>query len=130
MILYRFQDAKGNGPWTGEQGAYFYAEVRECGDHPSTMTCPADDEGEELRAWWRAFPRPFEPWFATSSIEQLLRWFPCSIGRAKMRELGYVLVELDCPREFCVVGDTQVVYNKPYARGVRTYDIVTLEEVK
>lgn len=129
MILYRFQDAAGRGPWTGSSGAWLYNSASKIGPDCSTMTGPSDDAGEELHKWWRSYVLPFDPWFATASIEQLLRWFPCEIGRAEMKRVGFVLAELDCPREHCVVGDTQVVYNKLYARLVRTFDIVTLEPI-
>ncbi|PLP55560.1 hypothetical protein CYK37_30185 [Mesorhizobium loti] len=125
MLVYRIEDARGYGPWSGSGTAEAYWDAAEVGTNPNDHPSPYVEGG----VLYDAYVRWADGRFGCSSVEQLRDWFPCPKGREVMRQRGYRAVAYQVEPEALCEGTMQVIFQQHRAQLVKVLDLGTLQPV-
>jgi hypothetical protein len=130
MLVYRIEDAKGDGPW--HVGAVFdYDDAHRCRRAHSAYDppgpCSYEELGTDLHNTFRNRASDAnEFFFGFRSKAQLRRWFRSAVGRRAMKKHGLSLAVFDVDPAHVAQGNWQLAFRRALATRVSTLDLVTL----
>lgn len=130
MIVYRFQNDKAQGPWTGNASEVYDQHQRtrnkrhSCGDMPAPFDMA--ELGTQLHNHCKQFG--VGHWhFGFTSLAQLRQAFPSSVGRLAMGQVGQRLMAFEVRRDFMMRGAAQCIFDPAHATYQFDLDLKTLK---
>lgn len=131
MIIYRFENPCGRGPWRGGGEHAYNAKQRHdkwhlLGDMPSLgMDVECDSDAGKLHDDTQG---DHGLYFAFETKEQIEAAAPCPHGREALHLEGCRLSIFRVDRRDVHLGNTQCLFDRPYAKKIGELNPVTLEE--